>query len=345
MNILIYSPYIDTLGGGESYLFNFANCFLTQHQVFLVWPDKKSVHQAARRFNLDLDKLIIIPFLPPRSHLRQFDLVFFVSDGSLPFQPFTNTVVHFQVPFHHVGDRSLVNRFKLASINHIVCNSNFTKKYIDQEFGVNSQVIYPAVNTPSSLISKTSKSNLILSVGRFTQSLHHKNQSALIDAFIKLEHQLPDWQLVLVGGTEPGSSQIINRLKRQAYGHRIAVKTDISHQALINFYSQAKLYWHATGFGEDLVDYPERAEHFGISIVEAMAHQAVPLVFNAGGPKEIITPQSGFTWDSIPELQSQTLQLAHHQTLRQKIAKAAQARSQFFNPDKFCQAFHHLIHA
>ena len=40
--------------------------------------------------------------------------------------------------------------------------------------------------------------------------------------------------------------------------------------------------------GEDAERHPERFEHFGISVVEAMAAGAVPLVFGAAGPGEIV---------------------------------------------------------
>lgn len=159
-------------------------------------------------------------------------------------------------PFHRLGGQKLATQTKLKFINHVVCFSSYTKKIIDQEYKTKSQLIYPAVTLPS---RGTQKKKVILSVGRFTQNLHHKRQDALISAFSDMESQLPDWRLILAGGTEKGSSQLLSSLKKKSANHRITIKTDISHSELTQLYSQSSLYWHAAGFGADLVSHPEKS--------------------------------------------------------------------------------------
>ena len=45
-----------------------------------------------------------------------------------------------------------------------------------------------------------------------------------------------------------------------------------------------------------------RVEHFGISVVEAMAAGAVPLAVGKGGVGEIITPgENGILWDTVAD--------------------------------------------
>jgi glycosyltransferase involved in cell wall biosynthesis len=341
MKVLFYSPYLNILGGGEHHLFQFASCLSQEHQVYLVWPNPQIVKLAQARFNLDLSSLKILPFLPPRFQLKEFDLLVFVSDGSIPFLPVSKSVLFFMSPFQHVHGRSLINQIKLKFINHIICNSYYTKKFIDAEFKVNSTVIYPAVNLPKSL--PQSKQNIILSVGRFSRTLHQKNQEALIQAFIDLEPQLNGWKLVLVGGTEPGSEPVLQPLLDQAKNHPIVIKTDIPNPELHQLYSQTRLYWHAAGFGSDLIKHPQQAEHFGISIVEAMSYGCVPLVFNAGGPKEIITPESGITWNNLDELEQNTLSLIHNPKLRSDYSQAARKQSGFFSQDNLCQNLNSVI--
>ncbi len=341
MNILFYSPYLHILGGGEYHLFGFAHCLAQDHQVYIVWKDPSILKLAQSRFNLDLSKVKVLPFLPPRFQLKQFDLLFFVSDGSIPFLPVNKSLLFFMSPFQKVHGKSLINQIKLKFINHVICNSHYTKKFIDQEFGVSSRVIYPAINPPK--IKLPAKKNLILSVGRFSRTLHDKNHSALIQAFINLESKLPTWKLVLAGGTEAGSLKFIDSLRRQAHSHRISIKADVSPTVLHQLYAQAKLYWHAAGYGADLRTHPERAEHFGISIVEALSYAAVPLVFNAGGPTEIVTPESGITWNQLTELESQTLKLISHPQLLSNYSQAARIRAEFFNPDKLCHKLHEIL--
>ncbi|OGY16729.1 MAG: hypothetical protein A2784_04560 [Candidatus Chisholmbacteria bacterium RIFCSPHIGHO2_01_FULL_48_12] len=341
MKILFYSPYLNILGGGEHHLFQFASCLGQNHQVYLVWPDTQVIKLAQSRFNLDLSPLKILPFLPPRFQLKEFDLLVFVSDGSIPFLPVSKSALFFMSPFQHVYGRSLINQIKLKFINQVICNSQYTKKFIDKEFGVNSRVVYPAIQLPKNL--SRLKKNLILSVGRFSRTLHDKNQSALIKTFVKIEPELPGWKLVLVGGTETGSAPIISRLRQEAAGRRISIHANVSPERLRQFYAQAKLYWHATGYGYNLNHHPEKAEHFGISIVEAMSYGGVPLVFNAGGPKEIITPESGITWNNLDELEQNTLRLIHNPKLRSDYSQAARKQSGFFSQDNLCQNLNSVI--
>lgn len=342
MKVLFYSPYLNILGGGEYHLLQFVSCLSRHDQAYLVWSDPRIINQVQTRFGLSLANLTVIPYLPPRFHLREFDLLFFVSDGSIPFLPVSKSALFFMSPFRHVHGRSLINQIKLKFINQIICNSYYTKKFIDQEFGVNSQVVYPAIQLPKT--TPRFKKNVILSVGRFSRTLHDKNQSILIKSFIKLESKLPDWELVLVGGTEMGSSPIISRLHQEAAGHRIDIHANVSPERLQQFYAQAKFYWHAAGYGSDLENHPEKAEHFGISIVEAMSYGCVPLVFNAGGPTEIVTPDSGVTWDKLSELEQQTLALINNSQAWANFSAAARNRAADFSQDTLCQKFHSLLH-
>jgi len=340
MRILIYSPYLHILGGGEQYIFNFVDCFKTEDEIYVVWKDTKVLSQIGNRFNIDLSRIHILPFLPPRMYLKKFDIIFFVSDGSIPFLPLRRSVLLFMSPFIKVGGKSLFTQIKLKFIKHIVCFSQYTKKYIDTEFGVNSQLIYPAIET---VPMNQPKENIILSVGRFTNTLHQKKQQALIEAFIDIEQKLKDWQLIIAGGTEPGSDILLTKLRRKARGHRISIKTNVSTPMLHQLYSKAKIYWHAAGFGADLRVAPQKAEHFGISIVEAMSHKTIPLVFNAGGPVEIVTAGTGKVWNSLKELKELTVEIATDEKESLNIGKNAQKRAGFFSKQKFCQRWHELL--
>src|SRR3989344_4013039 len=99
MKILIYSPYLHILGGGEQYLFHFADCFKDQHEITWVWKDPKILRKLQERFQLQLKNMNVLPFLPPRLGLKDYDVVFAVSDGSIPFLPLTKSVLLFMSPF------------------------------------------------------------------------------------------------------------------------------------------------------------------------------------------------------------------------------------------------------
>jgi glycosyltransferase involved in cell wall biosynthesis len=71
----------------------------------------------------------------------------------------------------------------------------------------------------------------------------------------------------------------------------------------VSLYNTASIYWHATGIDADLNINPEKAEHFGISVIEAMAAGCVPIVFAYGGPAEIVdSGLNGYCYRDINEL-------------------------------------------
>jgi glycosyltransferase involved in cell wall biosynthesis len=57
---------------------------------------------------------------------------------------------------------------------------------------------------------------------------------------------------------------------------------------LVELYSSAAVLIHAAGYGVDKLAFPERLEHFGIVPVEAASVGCIPVVFDAGGPAEVM---------------------------------------------------------
>ena len=96
-------------------------------------------------------------------------------------------------------------------------------------------------------------------------------------------------------------------------------------------------YWHGTGLGADPETEPEKFEHFGISVVEAMAAGCLPLVLAGGGPAEIVTSgYDGWTFKTLDELTDLTHRLttATASELRDMRTRARQ-RARAFTSDVF----------
>ena len=71
--------------------------------------------------------------------------------------------------------------------------------------------------------------------------------------------------------------------------------------------SRASLCWHATDYGSLADREAEKQEHFGITVVEAMPAEAVPVTLNSSGPRETVQHEcSGFLWNNRAELQRYT---------------------------------------
>lgn len=334
MKAAIFNPYLDTLGGGERYTLSFAKVLLDQGwDVDIQWVGESIREMIEKRFGIDTDKLKIVSDIKRGSG---YDLCFWVSDGSIPLLFARKNILHFQVPFRNVEGRSLLNKMKLIRINSIVCNSKFTKNIIDEEYGVKSIVIYPPVDTLS--IKPKRKEKIILYIGRFSQLIQSKRQDILIKAFKKLSKNkmIEGWSLILAGGVEVGVGDYIKKLEKEAQDYPIEIIKSPDYKVVKDLYGRAKIFWSAAGFGVDEKKNPQKAEHFGITTAEAMSAGAVPVVFEAGGFREIIeNGKTGFLWKKEKELISLTKELVNDRSQLLSISNNALVASKGYEYEKF----------
>lgn len=359
MKIGIFDPYLDDLGGGEKYMMTIAECLSKDHNVSVFWDNKEDLEELKRRFLFNLSSVSIIKniFSPKISSLerliktRKFDAIFVLSDGSIPLVSSKKLFLHFQQPMEHLKSLSAKTKLKLSRVTSIFCNSHFTKSFIDRTFDVDSLVIHPPV---ALYPKKTKRENIILNVGRLRVKNvtikgvpieDYKKQSFMIDVFKKMTKKgLSNWKFVVAISVQEDDKKAFESLKKEAHGFPIQFIVNRNNIELWNLYNQAKVYWHATGYGENLKKHPEYAEHFGISTVEAMGGGAVPVVINAGGQKEIVENNvSGFLWTSEKEFIEKTERLINDHYLWIKMSKEAVRRSKRFSKDRFYKKVRELL--
>lgn len=355
VKIGIFDPYLDTLGGGERYMLTAAACLSSEHEVILFWDDKGIVSQASEKLGISLEHIAIaknifsrqVPLFQRLIKLKSFNRIIFLSDGSIPFFLSKKLLIHFQFPVPWVNGKSLTTRLKFMGVRRAICNSHYTKHFIDEIFGIKSRVLYP----PAMMISNTAiydKENIILSVGSFVglpEGGTFKKHELMINAFKKIvDNGVKDWRLVLVGSPLKKDIGYVKNLHSIVHEYPISILENVAFQDLQSIYKKAKIYWHAAGYGEDLNKYPQRAEHFGITTVEAMGYGVVPVVINAGGQKEIVEDgKSGYLWITEEEFIAKTITLMQNVKLRESIGKHARERSKVFTVEKFCQDLKRLI--
>jgi glycosyltransferase involved in cell wall biosynthesis len=332
MKVGIHNPYLDTLGGGERYTLTFAKVLSDSGwEVDLEWKDIGIKKLLEDRFGIDLKNINMVDDI---KRGNGYDLCFWVTDGSIPTLYSRKNFLHFQVPFHGLGSNDLLNKMKLFRINEIICNSVFTKNVIDKEYGVESKVIYPPV--PTEKIIPKRKENIILSVARFSNLKQSKRQDILVTAFKRMiDDGLKNWKLILAGGVEVGDGGETDYLTKLSDGYPIEIIKSPDFKGLLSIYGKAKIFWSASGFEENEEKNPEKVEHFGISVVEAMASGSVPIVYKAGGYKEIITRENGFLWSSISELIKITNWNINNPPEMRNIARNSKKDSELYSESRF----------
>lgn len=333
MKAAIFDPYLDTLGGGERYAMTFVQVLAENGwDVDVEWGDILITQKLEERLGLHLRGVNVVSSI---DRGRGYDFCFWLSDGSIPNLFAKKNILHFQVPFHGVNGKSLINRLKLRKVNKVVCNSKFTKKSIDNEYGVNSLVIYPPVGVDE--FNPGKKENVILFVGRFSQLLQVKHQDVLIEAFKKMvDGSVVGWKLVLAGGSDVGGKELVRSLKAEARGYQIEVLENPNFNQVKQLYGKAKIFWSASGYGIDEDKEPEKVEHFGITVVEAMSAGCIPVVVNKGGHKEIIDDSvDGILWDNVSDLLSATTALINGGDKLKAVAANSRKKAERFSKKRF----------
>ncbi len=198
---------------------------------------------------------------------------------------------------------------------HLLADSKFTQKWINRYWQCSSTLLYPPVEMffLDRPIDYKKKRNWICHVGRFFTMGHGKKQEILIETFKQLcDDGLSDWELHLAGGvgSETNTQAFVNYLRKLADGYPIFFHFNCTRSEIINLYYSSRIYWHATGFGENENKEPIKMEHFGISPIEAMSAGCIPVLYKAGGLPETVYNLGGderYLFTSINDLKSKTL--------------------------------------
>jgi glycosyltransferase involved in cell wall biosynthesis len=219
--------------------------------------------------------------------------------------------------------------------------SEYARSWTRRRWRIDSTVIYPP-NDGS--FQPGEKRNLILSVGRF--SSHRlitlsKRQLEMMRAFVELNQP---WEYASVGalGNRADDHEFFAQVQALAsQAHTPAqVLANAPRETVRELYGSARIFWHAAGYADDDQQYPELMEHYGISTVDAMSAGAVPVVINKGAQPELVEHGvSGFLWNTLDELKGYTLDLMRDESLRARMAAAAQERARKFSRAEFVRAF------
>jgi len=366
MKIGIYTPYLNTYGGGEKYICKIAEILSKEHDVEFIVFEKPDIKQLQNRLNVNLSDVsfnyLKVPNLSSRApYFRVLIRGYAVSNITKSYDLFINQENNTLIPSYakksiyicqlptrklkassllKVSSRFLPIDIPLDTYDKILTYSYYNKRYIEKWWNKKEiEVLYPPVDVEQ--FHPTSKENIILSVGRFFVGGHNKKQLEMIRAFKQLYDEnetLNDWEYHLVGGvsTNTEAQEYLKKCQKEAKGYPIYFHVNVPFGVLKELYARCKIYWHATGLNGDENKHPERMEHFGITTVEAMAAGCAPIVINKGGQPEIVRNMiDGFLWNSTEELKKYTLELINDETLWKKMSTSAIKRSQKFGITKF----------
>ena len=302
----------------------------------------------AERVHVDVESEVAEPDPATPAERRPLGIAISQVTAGAAFSRFSRRLVERNLPRLLLRTRTLLEETEtgyLHTYDRILANSAFTAGWLRRYWGADSDVLYPPVDITS--FAPEAKQPIIFSIGRFFVGGHSKRQDVLVEAFRTLVATgVQDWQLHLVGnvGRTPADLAYFAKVQEIAQGLPITFHANADFATLQELSAQASLYWHAAGYGVNELKEPSRLEHFGISVVEAMAAGAVPIAVGKGGLNEIITPgETGILWETPAELVAATQQLIEDPERRARLSTAAQERSKAFSQQRYGSAMQQIV--
>lgn len=331
--LALYDPYLDVLGGGEKHILSILKVLEEEGYEINIFWDYDLTQKIEKFFLLHFfNKLKWLPNIFKKKgnwwekffRLSEFDLFFYITDGSYFFSSAKRNFVFCMVPKKDLYPNSFFARLKTINFKFIA-NSKFTSSWL-KKWGIENDYLYPYIDDKLLKLDlkKIKKEKIILSVGRFFPHLHKKHHKIIIQLFKKMSRShknFKDFKLVMAGGLKREDESYFNQLKNLVKNDlSIILKPNINFDELYQLYKLSTFFWHFTGFGVDEEKKPEMVEHLGMAPLEAMAAGCIVFCYNAGGPKELIRDgRNGFLFSNEEELMIKMEKIMKKSFLRREI--------------------------
>ena len=189
-----------------------------------------------------------------------------------------NTIIRL---YYSIQRRILLKRLK--RINLVLTNSPFTANIMQDKLGMEPIVVYPPVEVQKfhSETDWEEREDKVVNIGTF---IPFKRQIILLE----IARLLPKIKFVLIGWLENRDSNYYQNIINNK-PHNVEVLHNVPDDTLIKELRSSKAYVHLC------------PEHFGISVIEAIAAGCAPIVYHLGGPIEILG-NSALSWSDTREL-------------------------------------------
>ena len=320
MKVGVFSPVLNRCGGAEFVGLNVVNALKEHgHQVVVLSdePLKQNKFMQIYKKEVLVDQQLIFPlrlFSDTNYHNIYTDLIRILvlkSKCSVVIDTFSNAILPGVAAsyIHHPllrkldlesSSKAIRNRvyyrpyrsyldFKRNDIRKrlVFANSKFTATAIKAETGIHPIVLYPPVSNGLFYNENEYDTNRVDNVTVVARISFQKNLEIIPYIARKTRKDISFTIIGLLESKEALES-LIKLGSKLGVSERIKIMTNVGRDQLKSVLLTSKVFLHT------MVN-----EHFGISIVEAMASGCIPVVHNSGGPREFVP--SNHRYNSVPE--------------------------------------------
>jgi len=303
----IYNSFWNTKGGGEKHALSIAKILSEKYDVYLLSENDFDANELKKYFSINFKFRKYIRSEIDSKTTTYFDL--FVNStyhsGLISLCPKSLYIVSF--PHKFINKKFLRTYF-------FIHNSNFTKRWAERYWGPHKNtILYPITEIKSfsnqPVFDKHKLENNkrnIISIGRFSKNGHDKKQDFILRAFNKAKELTnSDFNLFLIGSLDYSRKDDLDHFNKLKTLKQIDtyIFPNLEFQELQKLLSISQIYIHATGVDKNKEKEPHLLEHFGISVIEAMLYENYPIVFEEGGPGDIVKiTKNGETFNDLNSL-------------------------------------------
>ena len=213
----------------------------------------------------------------------------------------------------------------------VLTNSEYTRKSIFNAFNIDAKILYPPVDTDTfhkAALRSSHREDIILVISRIAPDKQVENA---IEVARIMRSKSIGKVMVIAGNLHHYDHHYYQKLKKMIADYDlsdyISLQINISFSKLIQLMQLAKVYFH-----------PRIDEHFGISIVEAMASGLVPVVSDIGGHTEFVPSKYHFhTLSHAADI----IALAFEATRSERMA-ISNSTTKFSNAN-YIKSFHRIL--
>jgi len=299
-SICIYNTYWKTKGGGEKHALAFASLFEKYCDIFLLSETDFNEKEIAEYFGLKFKFRKLITPVVNTEVTSCFDIFINSTFCSNLISRAPVSIFLCSFPQRRVSRKFLKSYFFLH-------NSEYTKMWADKYWGQHKSLIfYPTLKLSKRIIANHSERKNIISVGRITKGGHFKNHDKIIKSFVNSQkYNQNNIKLIICGSLnfENFEDNLYFQELKNISCKSVEIYPNVSREKLIELYNDSEYYVHAAGVGVNEQKNPELLEHFGITVAEAIQNKLIPIVYDKGGPAEILEKlKIGYVFSGQDEL-------------------------------------------